>query len=153
MGRDAQKHHPTDEQRATAVARVLAGESRRAVARDMGISDSTVGGWVKAAESGESERALNLAERAQKIAGEIEHWETIARERLIRRIVELAPASEDLAAVTNAFAKLSDKALLRAGKPTSITQTREASDVDDAIERLLRQHDEAEMDASRNGTG
>lgn len=150
VSKDARKSHPTPQERATAVARVLAGESRRGVAQSMGVSASTVSGWVKTAESPETEQAQSLAERARLIADEIEHAETIARDRLIHRITELAVFSQDLTAVTNAYDKLGQRALLRAGKPTSITQTK-SSDVDEAIERLLADHDEADRHGSLNG--
>lgn len=149
-GKDARKHHVTDDQRATAVARVLAGESRRKVAQDMGVSDATVRRWIGKAERRETAQGMSLAEKAQGIAEQIEHWETIARDRLIQRIAELAVFSHDLTAATNAYDKLGQRALLRAGKPTSITQTK-SSDVDEAIERLLAEHDELEKSGSLNG--
>lgn len=137
------------ESRARAVARVLAGESRRAVAADTGIAASTIRAWLATTQSPETAGDVRLADRAQAIAGDIEHHETIARDRLIQRIVELAPTSEDLVAVTNAYAKLSDRALLRAGKPTSITGTVDGMDAE--IERMLSEMAERETAASGDG--
>lgn len=133
-------------ERATAVARVLAGESRRKVAGEMGVSPRTVRRWLDEAERADTPRAQTLAERAQAIADEIEHWETIARHRLIERIACLAVDSEDLAAATNAYSKLSEKALLRAGKPTGIHEHRASDPLDAEIEQLL-----SEEAAKRDG--
>lgn len=150
MATDGQKHHLTDTDRATAVGRVLAGESRRKVAKEMGVSDATVRRWMAQAESRETAQGQTLADRAQKIAEEIGHWEEIARHTLIRRIAELGAETKDLAAAANAYRRVSEQVQLAKGKPTSITGTA-SSDVDDAIERLLRKHDEAEQGASTNG--
>lgn len=139
----------TFEQRATGVARVLAGESRRKVAGEMGVSDATVRRWITQSERRETAQDLDLADRAHKIADQIEHWETIARERLIRRVVELARESEDLAAVTNAYSKVTEKAMLRAGKPTSITKS--VDQMDTEIEQMLATMAERESVGSRNG--
>lgn len=143
----------TPEQRATAVGRVLAGESRRAVAKDMGIADSTVRSWVKASETRETAGAQELAQRAQVIAEEIEHLQEAARHALIRRIVELAPRSDDLDKVANAYAKVTDKSLLTRGKPNQRTETISKDSIDGEIAGLLEEMARREQSgAATNGS-
>ncbi len=137
----------TPEERATAVGRVLAGESRRKVADAMGVSDSTVRSWVKQSESRETAGAQELANRARAIADEISHLETIARHRLITRIADLAEKATDLDQVAKAYARVTDKALLAAGKPTSIVRNQDQ--VDHEIEKLLEEMADRERDRDR----
>ena len=125
----------TPNERAIAVARVLAGESQRKVAREMGVGDGTVRRWMAQAERRETAQAQSLAEQAQEIAGEIKRWEDIARHRLIRRIAEVAPRTEDLAQLASAYAKVTEKAMLAKKQPTAITATQ--SDFDREVAELV----------------
>lgn len=120
----------------------MAGELRRAVAKTIGVSERAVRAWARTAERRETPQPHALADRAATIAAEIERLGTLARHRLIERIADLAPDSTDLVAVTNAYGKLTDRALLRAGKPTAITQSVDQMDVE--IEGLLAKMRERE---------
>ena len=138
--------HPTPKERATAVARVMAGESRRAVARSMGVSDSTVRVWVRAAESRGTAQENALADAAVSIAEQIEALQEKARLALIKRALELAPGADSIRDVMWAYGVATDKARLAAGKPTAITKSVDQMDVeiDTMLAEMARR--EAEQD-------
>jgi transposase-like protein len=110
----------TNEQKAQAVARVVAGEHRRAVARDVGVSDATVRRWLAGAERRATAQEKVFGELADDIAERIRERQEELREALLRRMGDLIPATDDLRAVATAYGILTDKALLAAGKPTRI---------------------------------
>lgn len=145
---------PTPDAKATAVARVLSGESRRQVASEMGVAESSVRRWVNAAESRETAQAIDLAEKAQAIAEEIVHLQEQARHALITRVVELAPKSDDLDKVANAYSKITDKSLLTRGKATQRTETISRDSIDGEIAQLLEEMARREQsDSASNGAG
>jgi transposase-like protein len=148
----AERKRLTPDEKATAVAQVLAGESRREVARRMGITETSVRRWVKEADGRETSRAQELAEKAQAIAEEIEHWQELARHALIRRIVELAPRSEDLDKVAGAYEKVTKSSLLSRGKATGRTEVIQKDSVDTEIQDLLETMARREA-AGSNGSG
>lgn len=151
MSKEARKHHVTEEQRTAAVARVLAGESRRKVAKDMGIAQSTVSGWVKAAQSAETERFRKMGEKAEGIAEQIENLQETARLMLLERVVELVPSTDGLKDVMWSYGVATDKSRLGKGQPTSITKS--VDQMDSEIEQMLATMAEREKSGSRNGSG
>lgn len=141
----------TPEQKAVAVARVLAGESRRQVASEFGVSDSTVRGWVAKAEQRDTAQDKDLAKRAQAALEEIEHWQEIARHALIQRLVELAPKSEDLDKVASAYERITKSSLLGRGKATGRTEVIQRDSIDTEIATLLEEM--ARREHAGNGSG
>jgi transcriptional regulator with XRE-family HTH domain len=108
------------EEKAQAVARVMAGESRRQVANDTGVGASTVKRWVAAANTPVTEVDVLLAEDAGDIAERIRQRQAQVRELLLDRLFALAPDTRSLKECAIAYGIVTDKALLAAGKPTSI---------------------------------
>lgn len=146
-------HHAPDDQKATAVARVLAGESRRKVADDMGVARSTLGRWVEQADGpAETDRSKKLAEDAATIRAGIEQKQEEVRQALLNRIAELIPKTDDLRAVATAFGIVTDKSLLTAGKPTGIHEHRSKDPLDLEIEQLLDE-EAKKRGAASNGSG
>lgn len=142
--------HHTPDQKATAVARVLAGESRRKVAGDMGVSDATVRRWMAQAESCETAQEQKLAEDAATIRARIERKQEEVRDLLLDRIRDLIPETEDLRAVATAFGIVTDKSLLTAGKPTGIHEHRSTDPLDVELEQLISE-EAARRAAAGNG--
>ncbi len=139
----------TDEQKTQAVARVFAGEHRRAVARDLGVSDATVRRWCAVAdrratarEKARREPDLSWADEADDLAERIRERQEEVRDALLRRIADLIPATDDLRAVATAYGIVTDKALLAAGKPTKIRAEAPELPPDATPEELVRIADE-----------
>jgi transposase-like protein len=132
----------TREEKARAVARVMAGESRRQVARDMGVGFSTVKRWVAAANNPVTDVDELLAVDAGDIAERIKQRQTQVRELLLDRLFALAPDTRSLKEVAIAYGIVTDKALLAAGKPTSIHQERFAVPDDASADELAAVADE-----------
>lgn len=131
-------HHTPDE-KANAVARVLAGESRRKVADDVGVNETTVRRWVRQAAGRETPQAKKIADTAEQIRARIEQTQEEVRELLLQRIRDLVPKTDDLRAVATAFGIVTDKAELTAGRPTGrFDHThRDADPLDAEIQQLL----------------
>jgi transposase-like protein len=110
----------TREAKATAVARVEVGESVPAVAESIGTAASTLRRWVNASRRSETLDEKKLADDVEKIAERITVKQTEARELLLDKLVKLVPQTDDLMAIAKAYGIVTDKALLAAGKPTSI---------------------------------
>lgn len=130
--------HHTPDAKATAVARVLAGESRRKVAAGLGVSDGTVRRWVGKAERRETAQEEKLAEQAAEVVADIEARQREARAVLLERIVALVPDSDSLREVATAYGIVTDKVLLAEGKPTSRSEEVTVS----RVERVAGQLDE-----------
>ena len=112
----------THQEKAQAVARVIAGESRRRVARDIGVGASTVKRWVTAASEPRPKVKALLADEAGDIAERIRQRQAEVRELLLDRLFALARDARSLKEVAIAYGIVTDKALLAAGRPTNIHQ-------------------------------
>lgn len=143
--------HPTPHERATAVARVMAGESRRGVAKSMGVSDGTVRRWIAQAERRGTAQEETLAMNAQSLAERIMQRQEEVRDQLLERISALIPVTDDLRAVATAYGIVTDKSLLTAGKPTGIHEHRASDPLDAEIEQLLSEEAAKRGDAAESG--
>lgn len=109
----------SDEQKAQAVARVrTADATAKQVAADLGCSINTLRTWLKQTPRTESEKTI--AERVAQISDQIEQKQAETRQALLDRVAELVPECGSLKDVATAYGIITDKALLAAGKPTSI---------------------------------
>lgn len=113
------RHHAPEE-KAQAVGRVLAGESREQVAKDIGVAASTVKRWIAAAQRSETDAEKTLAQSAEEIGERLKQKQEEVRELLLDRIESLIPQSKSLKDVSTAYGIVTDKMLLAQGKPTSI---------------------------------
>ena len=134
--------------KAQAVARVYAGESRRAVAEDCGVSDSTVREWLKLAESRETAQGKELARSAEEISRAITEKERGTRELLLDRLAAVVPESVSVREIATAYGILTDKSMLAKGQPTSIVGR---SDMDSEIRNLLEQMKENDAKVAADG--
>jgi transposase-like protein len=127
----------TNEQKAQAIARVRSGDSPQLVAQELGCTERTVRRWAVDCPRMSDEKK-DLAERVAEISERIEQKQIETREILIQRIAELVPQTDDLRAVATAYGIVTEKALLTAGKPTSIHADAGISIPDDASADELR---------------
>ncbi len=92
-------------------------------------------------QSGGTAKARCLADEAADIAERIKERQAEVRERLLQRIATRIPKTDSLKDLAIAYGIVTDKALLAAGKPTSIHQERFAPD-DASAEELSAIADE-----------
>jgi transposase-like protein len=143
----------TREEKAAAVAQVLAGQaSRRQVADQLGVSDSTVRRWMGEAERRETAQEKDLAERAEDLAEEIQDLQEQVRHQLLERIAALIPDTDSVRELGTVYGIVTDKSLLTRGKATGRTEVIQKDSVDTEIANLLETMARREA-AGSNGTG
>lgn len=109
----------SDEEKAQAVARVRSHDAtRQEVADDLGCSVNTVKTWLK--QTPETALEKTVADRVAEISEQISQKQAETRQALLDRVAELVPECGSLKDVATAYGIITDKALLAAGKPTSI---------------------------------
>lgn len=143
----------TREEKAAAVAQVLAGQaSRRQVADQLGVSDSTVRRWMGEAERRETAQEKDLAERAEDLAEKIQDLQEQVRHQLLERIAALIPDTDSVRELGTVYGIVTDKSLLTRGKATGRTEVIQKDSVDTEIQDLLETMARREA-AGSNGTG
>jgi transposase-like protein len=143
----------TREEKAAAVAQVLAGQaSRRQVADQLGVSDSTVRRWMADVERRETAQEKDLAERAEDLAEKIQDLQEQVRHQLLERIAALIPDTDSVRELGTVYGIVTDKSLLTRGKATGRTEVIQKDSVDTEIANLLETMARREA-AGSNGTG
>lgn len=150
--------HADDLKKADALARLLNGESKRSVAKDMQVSRSTLGRWEAEADADTTGKLKALAESHAELRRELREEVIVAAYE--RTLEALPKASAKDAATIAGIAE--DKALLAQGKPTHITGNAGLQLPADADEQTLNTYvdelharrkrtEEAKLDGAETG--